>query len=148
MFLAVATDANAISQNLALKDTLEYLKKSANDAMSFMEEQVKQCASDVQMWRQASTNAHDITMLLAKAGETIHLLPKMQVTDILLRWVEYHVKQSRRLVIVDGLVVCSVFVRGCECACAITRALLLLLLLLLLSSRACRCSSLEHVGGF
>ena len=81
---------------------VQLLANAKLDAVAYMEEQVKQCASNVQMWRQASTEAHDVFQLLRKTGENIQLLPQMQVTEILVRWVEYHVKQSRRLIVVDG----------------------------------------------
>ena len=84
-------------------EAFEYLEKSVDQAMASMQEEYNFVTASVQIWRQTVTEAHDVSCLLTRTGETIDMLPQMQVPDLLLKWIEYHVKQSRQQIIVgDG----------------------------------------------
>jgi len=87
---------------LDVKDAMDFLLKCGKQAMRIMTDDVEQYSRQVQLWQRAVTNTPDISTLMTQPGDTLATLSRTFVPDILLRWVAYQVKQSRRLLIVDG----------------------------------------------
>jgi hypothetical protein len=90
------------ASTLDVKEAMDFLLKCGKQAMRIMEDDVEQYSRQAQLWQRAVTNTHDISMLMTQPGDTLATLSRTFVPDILLRWVAYHVKQSRRVVVVDG----------------------------------------------
>ena len=89
------------TSNMAMKEALEFLLKVTTEILALTEQKVNQYTASVDLWRTLSMDVDDPSLLL-RPGESLEHLPRMQVTDILLRFVHYHMKQSRRQFIIEG----------------------------------------------
>ena len=93
---------NQDASALDLKEATDFLMKCGKQAMRMIEDDVEQCSRQVQLWQRAMTSTHNVSLLITKPGETLASLSRTMVPDLLLKWVEYQVKQCRRQVVVDG----------------------------------------------